>query len=61
VASSKSEVLIEFIVQGNAVKVTAIDSATGVEASIMGPVKGSRDALAEAAARKLKYLLQKQR
>jgi hypothetical protein len=57
----KRETLIEFIVQGNVVKVTAIDSATGLEASIVGPVGGARDALAQAAARKLQYLLEKKR
>jgi hypothetical protein len=57
----KSEILIEFVVHGNAVKVTAIDSATGVEASIMGPVNGARDALTQAAVKKLKYLLEKKR
>ena len=55
----KGEVFIEFVVQGNVVKVTAIDSASGVEASIVGPAGGAREALAQAAAKKLKYLLEK--
>jgi hypothetical protein len=59
--SPKSEIFLEFLVQGNVVKVTAIDSASGIEASIMGPVNGARDALSQAAARKLKYLLDKKR
>jgi hypothetical protein len=54
-----SEVFLEFVVQGNVVKVTAIDSATGIEASIVGPASGGREALAQAAARKLEYLLEK--
>jgi hypothetical protein len=49
------------VVQGNVVKVTAVDSATGIEASIVGPASGARDALAQAAAKKLKYLLAKKR
>ena len=36
-AKGESEILIEFVVQGNSVKVTAIDAATGTEASIVGP------------------------
>jgi hypothetical protein len=59
--AGKRETLIEFIVQGNVVKVTAVDSATGVEATIIGPANGARDALAQAAAKKLKYLLEKKK
>jgi len=55
----ESEIFIEFVVNGNVVKATAIDSVTGIEASIVGPVGGARDALADAAVRKLKYLLEK--
>jgi hypothetical protein len=55
----KPEILIEFIVQGSVAKVTAIDSATGAEASIVGPANAGRDVLAQAAARKLKYVLGK--
>jgi hypothetical protein len=55
----KSEILIEFIVQGNVVKATAIDAASGVEASIVGPAGAPREALSQAAVRKLKYVLEK--
>jgi hypothetical protein len=55
----KSEILIEFVIQGNVVKATAIDAATGTEASIVGPANAGRDVLAQAAARKLKYVLAK--
>jgi hypothetical protein len=55
----KPEILIEFVVQGNVVKATALDPVSGIEASIVGPVSGAREALAQAAARKLKYLLEK--
>ena len=57
--NSKAEVFVEFVVQGNVVKVTAIDSASGTEAAIVGPAGGAREALAQAAVRKLKYLLEK--
>jgi hypothetical protein len=53
------EVYIEFVVHGNVVKATAIDAATGVEACIVGPVNAPRATLAEAAARKLDYVLKK--
>ena len=55
----KGEIFLEFVVQGNVVKATAIDAATGIEASIVGPANAGRDVLAQAAARKLKYVLEK--
>jgi hypothetical protein len=55
------ETYIEFVIQGGFMKVTAIDSKTGAEASVMGPVGAARDALADAAVRKLKFMLKKQR
>ncbi len=41
------------------VKVTAVDSVTGVEASIVGPANAAQSALADAARRKLEYVLKK--
>jgi Domain of unknown function (DUF6898) len=55
----KDEILLEFVVQGGVVKVTAIDAATGIEASLVGPATAGRQVLAQAAARKLKYVLEK--
>ena len=52
-------IYIEFVVQGNVVKVTAIDSVTGVEASIVGPANAPQSTLAEAARRRLEYVLKK--
>jgi hypothetical protein len=57
--NNKSEILIEFVVQGNVVKATAIDPVTGREASIVGPANAGREALMEAARRKLEYVLKK--
>jgi hypothetical protein len=54
------EILIEFVVQGNSVKATAIDAASGTEASVVGPASAPQAALADAARRKLEYLLKKQ-
>jgi len=36
------EVYFEFIAIGNAVKVTAIDSVTGIEVSAMGPASAAQ-------------------
>ena len=55
----KGGILFEFVLQGNVVKATAIDSASGIEASIVGPANAGRDVLAQAAARKLKYVMEK--
>jgi hypothetical protein len=57
---TQSEIYVEFVVHGNFVKATAIDSATGTEASIVGPTKAGREALSQVALRKLKYVLKKQ-
>jgi hypothetical protein len=59
VSPGEREIFVEFVVQGNVVKATAIDSATGKEASIVGPANAGRDALTKAALAKLKYLLEK--
>ena len=53
------EIYVEFVVMGNTVKVTAIDSQTGLEASVIGPANAPRGALADAARRKLEYLEKK--
>jgi hypothetical protein len=53
------EIYVEFVVQGNVVKATAIDSASGLEACIVGPATAPRATLAAAAARKLGFLLKK--
>ncbi len=57
--AGKSEILIEFVVQGSVVKVTAIDPVTGIEGSIVGPANAAREALMEAARRKLEYVIKK--
>ena len=53
------EIFVEFVVQGNVVKVTAIDSVSGLEASIVGPASASQAVLAQAARRKLEYVAKK--
>jgi hypothetical protein len=59
--SNASEVLVEFIVQGNTVKVTAIDASSGVEASIVAPASAPRAVLEANVARKLTYVMRKQK
>jgi hypothetical protein len=58
-SSDKSGIFFEFVVQGNVVKATAIHAATGTEGSIVGPANAGRDVLAQAALRKLQYVLSK--
>jgi hypothetical protein len=53
------EIYVEFIIQGNVVKATAIDSTTGTEASVVGPASASQAVMAEAARRKLEYVMRK--
>jgi hypothetical protein len=53
------EIYVEFVIQGNFAKATAIDSETGLEASVVGPAGAGRATLAEAARRKLDYVLKK--
>jgi hypothetical protein len=53
------EIFVEFVIVGNAVKATAIDPETGLEASIVGPANAARSTLAEAARRKLEYVVKK--
>jgi hypothetical protein len=58
-SNEKREIFVEFVVHGNTVKATAIDSVTGTEASIVGPARAGREALTQAAIRKLEYVLKK--
>ncbi len=52
-------IYVEFVMMGNTVKATAIDSATGTEASIVGPASAPQAVLAENARRKLEYVMKK--
>ena len=53
------EIYVEFVIMGNTVKVAAIDSESGLEASVIGPAGAPRIAMADAARRKLEYLAKK--
>ena len=54
------EVYFEFVKVGNAVKVTAIDSLTAVEVSVMGPANAAQSDLERVALRKLKARLERE-
>ena len=56
---ASGEIFIEYVVLGNAMRVTAIDGKTGEEVSIVAPANAPRGLLAEAAKRKLDYVLKK--
>ncbi len=51
--------LLEFQTVGNAVKVCAIDTRTGLEVSIVGPANQGQELLSRTAVRKLEYMLRK--
>ncbi len=55
------EVIIEMYQVGNAVKVSAVDTATLVEVSIVGDPGQGEELLKRAAINKLNYVLRKRR
>lgn len=56
---ASGEILVEFVTQGNVVKVTAIDVASGTEAVVVGPAGAPQHMLKAAVLRKLEYVLKK--
>ena len=54
----RREVLFEFTVVGAVMKVAAIDAATGIEVTVMGPVQASRADLQKLALAKLRRRLE---
>jgi hypothetical protein len=54
------EVYFEFVKLGNAVKVTAIDSVTAIEVSVMGPANAAKSDLERLALRKLEARLRRE-
>ncbi|WP_416898458.1 MAG: DUF6898 family protein [Minwuia sp.] len=55
-----SDVLLEYTVIDDMVRVAAIDGETGTEAILVGPASAGREALSRAARQKLRYVMQKQ-
>ncbi|MFC3677353.1 DUF6898 family protein [Ferrovibrio xuzhouensis] len=58
--SGDGDAIVEFRRIGAALKVVAIDPATGTEVSMVGDPRLSRQELARLAVRKLQYVLNKQ-
>jgi len=58
-AEGSREIYLEFIPVGNAVKVVAVDAATGLEVSIVGPITAARRTLEQNAIKKLEFMLAK--
>ena len=59
--SKRCDVIIEFRQVGAFVKVSAVDTETYTEVSIVGDPTRSEDALTRAAIRKLEYVLERTR
>ncbi len=57
--SRRGDVIIEFYQVGAYVKVSAVDTATYTEVSIVGDPTRSEEALKRAAIRKLEYVLKR--
>ena len=53
------EVLFEFVVEGNFVKVMAVDPTTGTEISIVGDRRSSKSTLEKIATNKLIWVLKR--
>ena len=53
------EILFEFVVQGNFVKVMAVDPQTGIEVAMVGDARSSRRILEHLATQKLKMAIHK--
>ncbi len=54
------EILFEFVVQGNFVKVMAVDPRTGIEVAMVGDARSPKRTLENLATRKLKVAIRKQ-
>jgi len=60
VAGGEREIYYEITAIGRAVKITAIDSVTGIEVSAMGPSSASQADLRQLALRKLQARLRRE-
>ena len=59
--SAEREVIFEFLRIGAALKVTAVDVASGTEASMVGDPNAGRDTLRRLAKQKLDYVMSRKR
>lgn len=53
------EIIFEFVRVGGSVKVTALDVASGIEVSIVGPTSADEGSLKRLAKQKLDYVMAK--
>ncbi len=60
-ATGDREVIFEFLRLGGAVKVTAVDTATGTEATIVGDPAAGETTLKRLAKQKLDYVMARRR
>lgn len=54
-----AEILFEYVRQGTSVKVTAIETETGIEAVVIVPANLSESQMQAKAMQKLRYIMQK--
>ena len=57
--AGEREIIFEFVRVGGSVKVTALDAASGVEVSIVGPASAGEASLKRLATQKLDYVMAK--
>lgn len=60
-SSKSNEIIVEFTVIGNLMRVTAMDSESLTEVVIQGPINTNRDNLAYLARKKLDFVMAKNR
>ena len=58
--AGEREIIFEFVRVGSSVKVTALDVATGIEVSIVGPASAGEASLKRLAKQKLDYVMAKE-
>jgi hypothetical protein len=59
--AAEREVIFEFLQVGRALKVTAVDAETGIEASIIGDPNAGNEALRRLARQKLDYVMSRKK
>lgn len=59
--AAEREIIFEFLRVGSALKVTAVDAETGVEASIVGDPAAGEASLRRLAKQKLDYVMSRKR
>lgn len=57
---AEREIIFEFLRVGTALKVTAVDAATGIEAVLVGDPNAGQETLRRLARQKLDYVMRRQ-